>query len=390
MRLEKSIREINEKIKKGEVVVLTASEMKELIEEEGVKEAFKKVDVVTTGTFGAMCSSGAFINIGHADPPIRITEAWLDGVYAYAGMAAVDLYIGATQVSESDKDFGGAHVIEKLIKGEKVHLKAINPGTDCYPRKELETWIDKNTINQAYLYNPRNCYQNYAAATNSSNKILYTYMGTLLPEYGNITYSTSGEISPLMNDPYLKTIGIGTSIFFGGTRGYIAWEGTQFNKKAEREPKTGIPLPTGATLALVGNLKEMNPGFIRPAVIKGYGISMYIGVGIPIPILSEEIAKYLSIRNRDIYTYIEDYGIKRRDKPIVRKVSYEELRSGRVKIGEKYVKSAPLSSMKKALEISNILKLWIKEGKFFLTEKVESLPIDGRYEPVNEEVKDEG
>ncbi len=388
--MERSIGEINEKIKRGDVVVLTASEMKDLIDEEGIDKAFERVDVVTTGTFGAMCSSGAFVNLGHADPPIRITEAWLDDVYAYAGLAAVDLYIGATQVSEVDKNFGGAHVIEKLIKGEKVKLKAINPGTDCYPRKEVETWIDKYTINQAYLYNPRNCYQNYAAATNSSNKVLHTYMGTLLPNYGNVTYSTSGEISPLLNDPYLKTIGIGTRIFFGGTAGYVAWEGTQFNKDAERDPKTGIPLPTGATLALVGNLKEMSSEFIRPAVIEGYGISMYIGIGIPIPMLSPDVAKGVAIRNKDIFTYIEDYGVPRRDKPIVKKVSYEELRSGKVKIGERYVKSAPLSSLRKAMEISQILKNWIKEGKFLLTEKVSPLPIDGRYESMNEEAKNEG
>ncbi len=388
--MERTIGEINEKIKRGNVVVLTASEMKDLIDEEGIDRAFEKVDVVTTGTFGAMCSSGAFINLGHADPPIRITEAWLDDVYAYAGLAAVDLYIGATQVSEVDKNFGGAHVIEKLIKGEKVKLKAINPGTDCYPRKEVETWIDKYTINQAYLYNPRNCYQNYAAATNSSNKVLHTYMGTLLPNYGNVTYSTSGEISPLLNDPYLKTIGIGTRIFFGGTAGYVAWEGTQFNKNAERDPKTGIPLPTGATLALVGNLKEMSPEFIRPAVVEGCGISMYIGIGIPIPMLSPDVAKGVAIRNKDIFTYIEDYGVPRRDKPIVKKVSYEELRNGKVKIGERYVKSAPLSSLRKAIEISQILKNWIKEGKFLLTEKVSPLPIDGRYESMNEEAKNEG
>ena len=383
----KTIEEINERIRSGTVVVVTSEEMKEIVEEKGAHEAYKKVDVVTTGTFGAMCSSGAFINLGHADPPIRITEAWLDDVYAYSGLAAVDVYIGGAQVSETDKNFGGAHVIHKLIKGEKVRLRAINPGTDCYPRKEVETYIDINTINQAYMYNPRNCYQNYAGATNSSNRILYTYMGTLLPNYGNITYSTSGEISPLMNDPYLKTIGIGTRIFLGGGTGYISWEGTQFNKDAKRDTKTGIPLPTGATLALSGNLKNMNPEFIRPAVIKGYGISMYIGVGIPIPILSEEMAKYTSIRNKDIYTYIEDYGIAKRDKPIVKKVSYEELRMGKIEINNRLVKSAPLASLRMARKIAETLKEWIISKDFYLTEKIESLPIDGKYGPMSKEVR---
>lgn len=44
-----------------------------------------------------MCSSGAFLNLGHAEPPIKIKRAYLNGVEAYAGIAAVDIYIGAAQ-----------------------------------------------------------------------------------------------------------------------------------------------------------------------------------------------------------------------------------------------------------------------------------------------------
>ena len=58
----KSFEEINDKIKKGKAVVLTASEVSKLAEEMKPSEIVKKVDVVTTGTFAPMCSSGAFIN----------------------------------------------------------------------------------------------------------------------------------------------------------------------------------------------------------------------------------------------------------------------------------------------------------------------------------------
>ena len=67
----RTIEEINQKIRNGDVQVLTAEEMKKLVESSGVEVAFKEVDVVTTGTFGAMCSSGAVINLGHSDPPIK-------------------------------------------------------------------------------------------------------------------------------------------------------------------------------------------------------------------------------------------------------------------------------------------------------------------------------
>ncbi|MDD2482062.1 MAG: homocysteine biosynthesis protein, partial [Lutispora sp.] len=95
MSLKKSYVEINEKIKNGTAVVVTAEEIIEITEEKGIKDAAKYVDVVTTGTFGPMCSSGAFINFGHSDPPIRMAEISLNNVSAYGGLAAVDTYIGA-------------------------------------------------------------------------------------------------------------------------------------------------------------------------------------------------------------------------------------------------------------------------------------------------------
>jgi uncharacterized protein (DUF39 family) len=97
----KTIDEINEKISEGKAVVVTAEEMIDIVRDNGPKKAAKMVDVVTTGTFSPMCSSGAFINFGHSSPAIRMTRVWLNDVMAYAGIAAVDAYIGATELSES-------------------------------------------------------------------------------------------------------------------------------------------------------------------------------------------------------------------------------------------------------------------------------------------------
>ena len=209
--MKRTYDEINAKIKSGDAVVMTAEEAIALAESKGIEKATEEVDVVTTGTFGAMCSSGAFVNFGHSEPPIRMSNVTLNGVPVCAGLAAVDAYIGATdERPDSEHGYGGAHVIESLVNGEAVHLKATAPGTDCYPRKEIDTYISLKTLNQAYLYNPRNMYQNYAVATNSSEKTLFTYMGKLLPQYGNMTYSSAGQLSPLLKDPTLRTIGIGT------------------------------------------------------------------------------------------------------------------------------------------------------------------------------------
>lgn len=374
----KTYEEINERISQGKAVVVTAEEIIGIVAEKGYEKAAKEVDVVTTATFGPMCSSGAFLNFGHADPPIRMCKVWLNDVPAYAGVAAVDAYIGATELSETKgMKYGGAHVIEDLLAGKEVALRATSYGTDCYPRKEIQTHIKLSDLNQAYLFNPRNAYQNYSVAVNSSARTIYTYMGTLLPNMGMATYSSAGELSPLLNDPFYRTIGIGTRIWLGGATGYVAWQGTQHNPGQTRA-ENGVPLGGAGTLALIGDMKEMSRDFIRAAIFDRYGVTMYVGVGIPIPILDEEMVKYTAVSNRDIKTTIFDYSVPKRSRPSLGQVSYAELRSGAITINGRRVPTAPLSSLEKAREIAEILKERIASGHFTLTEPVERLPLTGQ------------
>lgn len=368
----KTIAEINEKIKKGGVVVVRADEMAGIVEEKGLKKAAQEVDVVTTGTFGPMCSSGVFLNFGHADPPIKMQKVWLNEVEAYTGIAAVDAYIGATELSlDRGMEYGGGHVIEDLIKGGTVKLKATAYSTDCYPRRYVETEITLNDINQAIMYNPRNSYQKYNAATNSQDRTMFTYMGTLLPHYRNINYAGTGELSPLNNDPSYRTIGLGTRIFLGGTKGYVTGPGTQHS------PTTGY-----GTIAVQGNLKEMSTDYIRGATMVKYGTTLCVGIGIPIPVLDEEIAKTTSTTNKDIKTKILDYGIAQLNRPTIREVTYEELTSGTVELENKNVKTSPMSSFRITHKIIETLGKWIEDKEFYLTEPIETLPRDTIFKPM--------
>jgi len=52
--LGKTIKEINERIKSGKAVVVTAEEIIDLVREKGVGREAREVDVITTGTFGPM------------------------------------------------------------------------------------------------------------------------------------------------------------------------------------------------------------------------------------------------------------------------------------------------------------------------------------------------
>ncbi|MDD3056883.1 MAG: homocysteine biosynthesis protein [Sphaerochaeta sp.] len=378
--MAKTIAQINEKIKAGSVVVVSAEAFSRMAKETPISTLSEEVDIVTTATFGPMCSSGAIINFGHWSPGIRMEEISLNGVNAYEGLAAVDTYIGATAESKFDPTYGGANVIEDLIAGKDVRLHARGKGTDCYPTKEIDTWINKDTVNEFYLFNPRNAYQNYAAATNSTNRIKYTYMGSLLPRMGNITYSTSGELSPLLNDPFLRTIGLGTRIFLGGGEGFVVWNGTQFNTRRERN-SMGIPKLPGATLAVLGDARQMSTEFIRSAYYEKYGVSMFVGIGIPIPVLDERMAQSLAISNDQIETTILDYG--QENHPSVGTVTYAQLASGSVTLADgKQIKTAPLSSLAKAREIADILADRIRNRQFFLTEPVSMFPKDSFVKPL--------
>ena len=375
--MKKSWEEINARIASGDAVVMTAEEFGALAASEGVTEAARTVDVVTTGTFGPMCSSGAFFNFGHSDPPIKMGEITLNDVPASGGLAAVDTYLGATEPSKTRGiEYGGAHVIEDLLRGRAVRLKASGPGTDCYPRTEIDTWVTLEDLNQAYLFNPRNAYQNYAVAVNSGDRALYTYLGTLLPRFGNATYCSAGALSPLLNDPTYRTIGVGTRCFVAGAPGYVAWEGTQHNPNQQRD-EHGEPVAPAGTLAVIADLKQASPEFFSAATFTNYGVSVFMGIGVPIPVLDEELAATLALTDAELTATVFDYGVQRRSRPALRQVSYAELRSGEIEIDGKRVPTGPISSLPVARRIAAELKRWIAEHGFTLAPPLQPLPQPG-------------
>jgi uncharacterized protein (DUF39 family) len=383
-KVNKTFQEINRKIKSGKVVVVTAEEIIDIVKENGAVEAAKQVDVVTTGTFAPMCSSGAFINFGHTVPTIKASKVWLNKVPAYGGVAAVDCYIGATETHEDDPlnkvhpgefNYGGGHVIQDLVAGKKIKLKATAYGTDCYPNRMVEKEITLHTIPSATLCNPRNAYQNYNCAINLTDKTIYTYMGVLKPRAGNANYCSAGQLSPLFNDPYYKTIGLGTRIFLGGGEGYITWHGTQ-HKPGVKRTRLGMPLTPAGTLWVMGDMKKMSPKWLVGLSILGYGCSLAVGLGVPIPILNEDIVRYTAVSDEKIFTQIVDYG-NDYAKGVSKshgKVSYAQLKSGHITFNGEKIPTVPLSSLVRAREIADTLKKWISKGTFLLGEPQFTLP----------------
>jgi len=380
----KTYEQINRRIESGRAVVLTADEIIGYVERRGLDQAAEEVDVVTTATFGPMCSSGCFLNVGHSTPRIRISEAWLDDVLVYSGVAAVDLYLGATQLRHNDPAnmnypgefaFGGGHVIEKLVAGQTVQLFALSYGTDEYPRRELRTWFTIRDLNQAIMVNPRNCYQNYNVAINASARRIHTYLGQLEPNLGNCTYCSAGQLSPLLNDPFYETIGVGTAIWLAGARGHVYAEGTQHCPTCLRDGD-GVPQEGAGTLALTADMKAMRPDFVRGVSLRGYGVSLAVGVAVPIPILNREVLRRTTIRDRDILAPVVDYShdYPQRTGRVLARVSYEELRRGEIQVQGRAVVVGALSSYYKALECAELLKQEIARGEFLLSPPLQPLP----------------
>jgi uncharacterized protein (DUF39 family) len=388
----KTYEQINNRIESGKAVVLTADEIIDYVDKKGLAAAAKEVDVVTTATFGPMCSSGCFLNFGHSRPRIRMSEAWVEDVLVYTGIAAVDVFLGATQLRYGDPAnmyhpgefrYGGGHVIEDLVAGKTLQLFALSYMTDCYPRRDIRTYFTINDLNQAIMVNPRNCYQNYNVAVNDSEKTIYTYMGTLEPKRENANYCSTGRLSPLLNDPYYETIGVGTKVWLAGAQGHVYAEGTQHAGAVARTPD-GIPKAGAGTLALTADMKQMRPQFVRGVSLRGYGVSLALGIGIPIPILNEDILKRTCVRDRDILAPVVDYSA---DYPqntgkVLCYVSYEQLRTGQIEIEGKKVAVGSLSSYYKALEVAHLLADEIRRGEFLLAEPIARLPNDAKTKPL--------
>ena len=400
--MKRSIAEINDKIRCAKAVTWTVEELKAKVPEIGISRAFEEIDVICTGTFEPMESSGAIINLGHTDPPIKIRQCWFDGIPAYAGFGAVDLYLGATAMADyssrsanSDRSGnpgdtglrsrsnirrGGGHVIADLIAGKPITVKALGQQTDCYPRAAFENTITKESINQFYLFNPRNLYQNFIVGVNGSDRPLSTYLGTLQPELGNAVYSNPGAISPLLNDPDLKLVGIGSKIWLGGGIGYVAWEGTQHFPLQKRLPNR-TPIGPASTVALIGDAKQMDAHWVRGCYFTNYGSSLMIGVGVPLPVLDESVIAACAVQDKEIVAPVIDFSIPRRVRPTFGLVTYEQLKTGRITLEGKSIRSAPLASIPFSRQVAEELKQQIDQGKFTLTEPIAPLPSDRNFIP---------
>ena len=201
--MKRTYEEINAKIKSGDAVVMTAEEVIGLVESEGMEKATKEVDVVTTGTFGAMCSSGAFINFGHSEPPIKMGKVWLNDVPAYGGLAAVDAYIGATEPSSN----GRARVWRGPCH-RGPHRRPAGQAEGHLPRHRLLPAQGHRHLHLAQdgepglpVQPPERLPELRRRHQLLGEDAVHLHGQASAQPYGTCTYSSAGQLSPLLKDP---------------------------------------------------------------------------------------------------------------------------------------------------------------------------------------------
>ncbi len=291
--MKKTIGEINARIERGDAIVFTAAELKDLAGK-GEKISVDDVDVVTTGTFGVMSGTLAMLHVPVSGPGSfdRADKAWLNGVPALPGpcpnerLGAVDLMVFGT--SRADDSYGGGHLFRDLVAGSPVEV-AIESGGRRFTRT-----VTLDELGSARIITTRSAFKNYGGFLNLHPGIVKTIFSVrgLSGLSGELSVSGCGDINPLQNDPALLTIGVGTRILLNGGIGYILGQGTRSSRD-----KPNI----SAFADMQRMVPEMMGGFVTSS-----GPECSTSVAIPIPVLDETILSQMMVTNEEIPLPVSD------------------------------------------------------------------------------------
>ena len=311
----RSISQINQKIKDGEANIYTAEEFKKLIKQ-GDAPSFEEVDVVTAGTCGVMSGTAAILNFIVSRPGefIRAREVYLNGIPAAPGpcpnewLGSIDAILHGTTHSIDDHNYGGGFLLKELLEGRQVDVRV-----ESVDGKTIENTIVLDDIVRGQIVGTRMAFKNYTAFTNPNDYPIASIFAAT-PLEGNLsglTFSGCGDLNPLQNDIPHNVIKEGVKFLLNGAPGYILGDGTR--SSAEKP-----------NLMLTADYKQMDPYYIG-GFKTGQGGEVYDTVAIPIPVLNEEIYNNLLITDEDVKLPVSD--IKGRHFPLG-EINYKDVWEG--------------------------------------------------------------
>ncbi|MCQ8902683.1 MAG: methanogenesis marker 16 metalloprotein [Methanothrix sp.] len=275
--MRRSIAEIDERIRRGEATVLTAEEVRDLVDGGAVGE-LRDVDVVTTATRAVMSGTYAVLSfkIAERDSFTRAVDARINGVPAYVGpcpnerLGHLDLMVFGT--AHRDGRYGGGHLFRDLVAGRSVCVDV-----ETSDGRQISRDITLDEMPHARIFGTRHAFMNYSAFVNRGRDALSTIFHAIPfpPAMSGASFSGCGSLNPLKNDPHLETIGVGTRVLINGAEGFVIGTGT---RSTHERPN----------LAGFADMHQMIPEFMGGFVTSA-GPECITSWAVPVPVLSTSV-----------------------------------------------------------------------------------------------------
>ncbi len=302
--MKRSVQEINKKISRGQATVLTAEEVTRMVIE-GETPTVEDVEVITTGTTGIMSGTAAIIHLKIDEPGSfkKAKKIYLNGVPGFPGpcpnewLGSVDLTIYGTANSVHDPEYGGGFLFKDLIAGREIEISV-----ETSQGELITTTSNLKDMATAKMIGTRMAFKNYTAFVNPEPQSVSSIFHAIEMEgpFKGLSFSGCGELNPLENDPQMKTICMGSKILLNGSEGLILGTGT----------RSSLNKPNLMLAADMHNMDSHYLGGFKTAV----GPEIYDSVALAIPVTDQRILEKTFIRNSDIKLPVAD--IKGRHMPL--------------------------------------------------------------------------
>ncbi|MDM7953133.1 MAG: homocysteine biosynthesis protein [Cyanobium sp. CZS 25K] len=366
---------LRQRQRKGVLRVRGAADFRRLVAALGLAEAYADTDVVVAANAEFTDQGSLHLNIGPSDPPIRFRDTQLEVLGAQAGGGGGDLVLPIGGGTGEAQRQGGAHLLDRLLRGGTLTLTATGEVTALHPRRDLQAQLDLERIGSGRLLLHRAISENGVVAVSSAEGVLRSPWGPVLGPFGNGLYGCSGAGSIGLTMPGLALLGPGSPVMVAGAIGWVVGSGSGHQPGVQRSP-SGHALSPGAVAAVSVDLHGLRPEWLRPCFFEGQGAALLVGVAAPIPLINEAVARQAACGDDALEAPVLDMGIPRRLRPRFGSVSYAQLKSGVIQVEGRRVTAAPAHSPRLAEAIGAELIGWLQDGRFPL--RLPVCPLSGR------------
>ena len=366
---------LRERQRQGQLRVRLAADWRALVAAVGLAEAYAETDVVVAADAGFSDQGSLHLHLGPTDPPIRLRDPSVGGVSAQAGGGAADLVLPIGGGLAEGSRRGGAQILAELLEGREVNLDSGGEGTRLQPRRELHTRLDLARIGGGRLLLHRAIVENGLVAVSSGDGLLPSPYGPLLGPFGNALWTAGGAGSIGLTMPALAQLGPGSPVLVAGAVGWVVGSGSGHQPQPRRQ-SSGHARSPGAVAAVAVDLHALEPGWLRPCFFEAQGSALLVPIAAPVALTDAATALQAAAADGQLEAPVLDLSVPRRLKPGFGSVTYAALRSGRIEVEGRELRTAPAHSPRLAEAIARELVRRLEEDAFPL--RLPVLPLSPR------------